>query len=621
MAAVRDLILNLQERKEGNALTSAANDLEKLSRGVDATGNAMHGMESDAKRLNTEIEKSTLRIKDLHKQFAATGDTSLFGDIRKEETRLRNLTKTLKALTPEFAKAGEELGTTVSNSFVQQLGSSLSGAESTPILGPALIAALAGAVAVAAPVFGALLGGAIAGAVGTIGLAGGVLAATKDPVVQSALSQFVDDAKRDFFSIGASFIEPVRQGLAIIDQELANSHLDKVFAPAAQDVTIIADGLARMVRNVLPGFQRALERSAPFATVAADGLAQFGDALGYAFDQISQNKGALEGLKSLFLLLNGTVIGLANTVVFLGNAYAWLADKAGTLFDALALASDIAGAHGQADTFREMADRLHHLGDATVATIPAIHGLGDATAGANKQMERFAQLLDDAVKAEEDFISKSLAVDDATLAVAQGWLDLNDKLVKGKENWDLNTQAGVDNQKMIESQITALDRQRQAAIAQSDGSVAAINAINQAYDQQLAKLLKVAAAAGDSQANLEALAKKYYLDLIVTVQERIQQNQIVKANAIDRALANLMGFAEGGLVPGPTGSPQLAVVHGGERVLTPSQQATIAKGGDGAAAPMALRIDFGGGTDSAFATAFMKLVRSGDITISAGAVV
>lgn len=41
---------------------------------------------------------------------------------------------------------------------------------------------------------------------------------------------------------------------------------------------------------------------------------------------------------------------------------------------------------------------------------------------------------------------------------------------------------------------------------------------------------------------------------------------------------NLYAYADGGLVPGPVGSPQLAVVHGGERVLTPQQQAQAGGG-------------------------------------------
>jgi hypothetical protein len=39
-----------------------------------------------------------------------------------------------------------------------------------------------------------------------------------------------------------------------------------------------------------------------------------------------------------------------------------------------------------------------------------------------------------------------------------------------------------------------------------------------------------------------------------------------------RQSGNQLSFASGGMVPGPVGVPQIAVVHGGERVLTPEQQ-------------------------------------------------
>lgn len=42
--------------------------------------------------------------------------------------------------------------------------------------------------------------------------------------------------------------------------------------------------------------------------------------------------------------------------------------------------------------------------------------------------------------------------------------------------------------------------------------------------------------------------------------------------ALSGAAGKIPGFASGGVVPGPLGSPQLAVVHGGEEVLTPGQR-------------------------------------------------
>lgn len=38
------------------------------------------------------------------------------------------------------------------------------------------------------------------------------------------------------------------------------------------------------------------------------------------------------------------------------------------------------------------------------------------------------------------------------------------------------------------------------------------------------------------------------------------------------SLVGIKGFAEGGVVPGPAGAPQFAIVHGGERILTARQQ-------------------------------------------------
>ena len=42
---------------------------------------------------------------------------------------------------------------------------------------------------------------------------------------------------------------------------------------------------------------------------------------------------------------------------------------------------------------------------------------------------------------------------------------------------------------------------------------------------------------------------------------------------------HIPGFATGGIVPGPVGAPMIAVVHGGERVLTPAQQRQAGTGG------------------------------------------
>lgn len=63
----------------------------------------------------------------------------------------------------------------------------------------------------------------------------------------------------------------------------------------------------------------------------------------------------------------------------------------------------------------------------------------------------------------------------------------------------------------------------------------------------------------------------------------------------------------GGVVPGMPGEERLMMLQAGEKVTTSGQ------GGNGGAT-----VTFAGNTDSAFATAFMRLVRTGEIQIQAG---
>src|SRR6185369_796529 len=557
-------------------LTSAANDLEKLSRGVDTTGGAMNEMESDAKRLNAEIEKSTARIKDLHKQFAATGDSSLFGDIRKEESRLRNLEKTFKAITPDLIQAGEELGvqlgTSVTNSFGSQLSSAFSGGGA----GIAVIGgAIAGLVISLGPILASELGGLVAGAVGTVGVVGGVLSAVKDPRVKSAFASFVDDIQNAFFGDHEAFVEPIRQSLALLEKDFAELHLSDAFAKVAPYVVEIAAGFGYLANNIMPGLNAALDRAGPFAFATARGLRDVGISIGYFLDRVTQSKGSLEGLKTLFAFLSGTLVGIADLIYHAGQAFDWFIQQQEKFFHGLAKVAESLGLHDISDRFDRIATAMHRLQDETPATSNAIDGLGNSFNDVADATKRFNDQAAVALGLEEDMISKSLSLSDAILAANQGWLDLNDQLIKGKGNWDDNTAAGIKNQQLLNDQIKKLDAVRQAEIAKSDGSVEAINKINAEYDKQLQKLLKVAAAAGDSKKNLEDLAKTYYIDVIVTREER---NQLNKASAIDRALG-VLGFASGGTVPGPVGAPRLAVVHGGERVLTPGEAASADSGG------------------------------------------
>jgi len=74
-------------------------------------------------------------------------------------------------------------------------------------------------------------------------------------------------------------------------------------------------------------------------------------------------------------------------------------------------------------------------------------------------------------------------------------------------------------------------------------------------------------------------------------------------------IGRIPGFAGGGIVPGPTGAPQLALVHGGERVQTPAQQRMGGGGGSGGGATYNITVNAGLSDPYATAEAVVDLLR------------
>jgi hypothetical protein len=73
-------------------------------------------------------------------------------------------------------------------------------------------------------------------------------------------------------------------------------------------------------------------------------------------------------------------------------------------------------------------------------------------------------------------------------------------------------------------------------------------------------------------------------------------------------VGGMLGFAQGGVVPGQPGQPQLAVVHGGERVLTAAQQR---ESGGGAGGGQVINVTVNAGLANPYetATAIVDLLR------------
>ena len=611
MPATRSLLIDIEERKRGNAVLGAANDMDKLAAEVDKTDNKFKRFTEDTRKVNLEIEKSTQKVKDLRQQIARTGDKGLFGDLRKEEANLRSFQRVLKDLKNDFFSGG---GTTVTNNFGKQLASAFSDLPVNPIA----IGAIAGLVAAAAPAIGAVVAGAVVGAVGTGGLVGGVLAASHDQRVKDAFGALFNNVKDEFFGAGSSFVDPLLKSAAILDKTFRDLSLGPLFAEIAPQLQVIVQGFSDLVTKALPGLNNLFGRSAAFADIAGKGLAYLGESLGVFLDDVSKSPGALEGLRTLFALLGEGVKALGVSIEFLSDAFHGMlkASAASAEFGAgVAAAFGADGLSGQlqeagrqmyavADASEAAAGKLAYAKDVTSAVGRAFNEQEIATNKATQALARENDELQNTIDLLNEAINTALGLDNAQLALSKDFKDLSDAIAENGKHWNDNTDAAFNNRQMILGAIGDLERVREEEIKHGK-SLADANA---EYEAGLQTILNYAGALGATKAQLDAIKGEYDITLVI--------------NSIGNVIGNLGGtlskliphFASGGMVGGAPGVPQLAVVHGGERVLTPGQQA---------AAPAALTstINFGGNVDSAFASAFMKLIRNGSITIASKAVV
>ena len=569
MPAERSITTVVREVREGHALSSAANDFDKLAAEVEKTEHKFQLFQKDAARVNAEISKSTARVKELQTQIARTGDRGLFGDLRKEEANLRRFQNLAKNLQKDFA--------------------STFGAASGIIKGPtvdfapasaAAVGAIAAAAAAAAPVLGAMISGVVVGAVGTGGIIGGVLAASHDPGVQAAFETFAKSAEGTFFNAGQSFVAPLEQALPDLARTFKGLGLDKTFAAAAPDLMIIVGGLEKLAENVMPGLNKLLDRSGPFAQAAAQGFADFGTSLSRFFDDISASHGSVEGLTLAFNLLNNTIILTGKTLGFLssslhafneGNAR-FLGDIDQTL---ASMEHRVPAIHDAATRFKLLAGDLELVSPADVGVIGgfvgAVTSLGNSAALTDKQIAALNKETEEFNKLVEDLIGNSLSVDEAQTQLRKSFRDLADTLQQNGNAWGTNTDAAFANEEAVQRLIEQADRLRQAEIKSGDVSA---SVANNEYEQNIRQLLAMAEQAGLTKDALDALAKKYLIEF------DIASNLQAIGQAIGAQFAGFNGvgggLASGGpALPGMTytvgenGPERLDVLPGGGAIVTP----------------------------------------------------
>jgi hypothetical protein len=483
----------------------------------------------------------------------------------------------------------------------------LEGALGTPVVGPALLAGGAAAAIPAASFLGGAAGGGALAGIGA-GAAGAGLAGAwmDDPdKFDQMWSHSIDNVRTRWLNSSRAFGDELTGALKVADTTLKNLPVERILALSQSFVAPLAEGVGGGVTNTFAGIADALERVQPIVDNVGPKLANLGNDVGDAFRMISE--GSEGGALALgdFVDAAGYVIK-ATGLLILGfeKSYENMRSFAVGVRDnirsipALGVAYDglTSSLFGIRDSTMTAARELDNAGDAAHNT--AFDWGEMAEAGAEAALETLG--LNDALTKTRNTM---LGMADANLAVAQGWLDLKDGLSDGAKTLDTNTQAGIDNTRVIQDQVEALERQRLQAIETGGGTVEAVNAANAAYDAQIERLRQAAYAAGyDKQqvdnliASLGAVPKDTEAKVEVKgLQESLRQGESLRQRldqidgrvAVANVYVNYHSKGQSLNVPlahgGPTGSGMSEVndwggAGTGELIRTPSGSTVIPAG-------------------------------------------
>ncbi len=603
--ATRSLKIVVEEERKGDGYREAGRDISTYADKVAAADLRTKQWTENSKNLQAEISRSKTRIQELRQEVAKTGDTSIFGDIRKEEARLRGFEQTLKALAPQ-----------VGQNLSKGIGDAFSGVM------PKLMPLVIGTVAALAPMLGAVVAGAVVGVAGIGGVAGGIFAASKDPQVRAAASDLGKHISTSFFASGDSFVDPIKQSVVILKKDFDELNLGKTFQLASPFVTEFAQGIGGIATEFMPRFNQVLKDGKPAIDLFAQELPQIGTALGDFGVKLADSKGAIDGVNALFALTTGTIEGTGSALAWLGNRYhdfnVTMVDLSGWLekFDRLigdnqgaAAAKEDAEAFGRVSKGAEQgAIAFNTLGGQVAYTGAVMEKYGRTT----DQVEAAQKALNDEVmageKAIDGYINAAIAASNASIAVAQDFADMGKELIRGKKNWDENTQAGRDNLSLINKTIGDLERQRQQAIDTSDGSTAAIDRINKKYNDQMKALEALAVKAGDTKAAFEAMAGVYQITILEDIRMAGVNN---KLSSLDKSLRFAGGRASGGPV---TAGYTYKVNENtpNSEYFTPSTSGYItppSSGGGMATGAPSILVSASSGAEGAFTAWLMKYLR------------
>jgi hypothetical protein len=528
----------------GTKTGKARDELGRFTAGVRDTGSNAKVAGEGLRQFTADLAELDRQIT-LHKGSIASlkGDSMLFSSSKDQITQHRaeiaDLLDARKKLVASFGDSGGDAGKGFIRRFTDMLGggsnSMVQGLSNIPWVGiifkpfaaamqhmpPEVQIAIAGSIATAilagSAFIGAALNAVLLSAVGLGGIAAGIVGQISNPVVHDAWANLFNGVVMQFQAATASFAAPLAYSARIFgaawDEILP--HVQAGFESLSKFIYPLAAGIANLFRNLTPGLDKAFAAAGPILQELANQLPSLGSSLSKFFALLADGgKGAQEGLRALFMIMNTLVIGIGGLIdglshlwqgfVTVGEAVSGFTVKMLGWYPVLG--SWLKTVHGWWDELKNGGKNVSAAAAGMDQFAQSTKASQDELNALNTTLNTTRVTADSLAGAMSGKIFDSMMnIDQATLKWHESLFNINDALKKNGHALDINTVKGEDNQKTILAAVQANMQIYQAQIAAgiSAGDAAAAYDVNtMALERQLRK-------AGFTQAAIDGLIGKY----------------------------------------------------------------------------------------------------------------
>ncbi len=522
------------------------------------------------------VETVEAKLRDLSRDAATV-------EIRvKAEKGLSDLAKFRKRL----GDVGTEAAPEVSTKLMARLGPLLA---SLPVSGP-LGAALVGAAVSAAPLLGAAVAGGILGGVGVGGVVGGLVLASKDTRVTSAMDGLKAQLQRRLQIAAGPFVAPMLAGVKDVQAAINTIDIESIFRNSARYVAPLTNGITSAVESIGNAIEGLVENAGASVNVIGRSIAMVGETLGAGLSSLTDNSAeAADALATLMGIVNmtvGSTFMLVNVLTELygiskaiggdfvlqtllkvtGSAMddtADSADKAGKSTQDLGIKMEQATAKAEAQKVAQdnLTSAQKGLSDAQTAYKATLDALAPSAG-------RATQLMEGLKTASDNLFGAAIAGVEANEAYQASWDELSESVNTNKGSLDIHTKAGRANRDSLQELLTASNNMYFANIAQGQSTDSA----RRKHEARTASVEKEARKLGLNREETQKLINTYgrippdkTTDLVLSGLSAIKhaleeiylaQRALAEGKTMDQIRGGYQGGdirmfkAQGGVVPG-----------------------------------------------------------------------